>query len=1463
MPQSFEEFKSQWLANSGQTDLEAQRKELERQRKEAEAKRKSQLEEGRAREAFEVRYRAEKAARGPTEQKTIKGATFTGVEKPDLENAELVRKTHQGRGILKMLDAFPEGHPLHEEVVKQSRIMQGTINPEDAEVKASLSPLQMQGKEKADQIFNQIRRLKAGDDPRAFGLPNMNPTERDEYIASQRALADFILKQNGLDKPVATDPVKVAAKGIAGGPMEMAAMIGGAGGGPELVAEALYGPGAGEEAKAQLDALPPDMLDRLGQWVALTPEEEENHPVAKFVGNAIGTMAVAGPAASGLGTVAPAGSTVLGRGIATAMELQPELFFRISMGLESGTLTQEQALEQWALGTGMGLAAGTGLGTVAKATGSLDAPTLPGEGPLSLGPDVRSRGAKLRSKLGVKDSAEGRLNRSKADAEDAKIRQEAQDFQRFEEEFAEELAPKRGSSAPKAGTETELDRAIREAADSVEGTGERPSRAANSVDVDREGAQGTFIEGDDFVYAEQFRSSKEGAGKVLEDELFAFMRDTGKVNLKSDIQAKGADAGKVVSIERNAQARAANALGHELPPPLSETQRAALRRGIREVGPGPDADRMQAMLETPESKNLISRSGNSGEVTTSVTSRLNQGEDELDVALRDHVARELGDLDPGAAEGGKVFSRPVRNPDGSLATKHAGNINLEKIGSGDRALQNIYDNEAFHGVKIAAWKGPRRQWSQVKSEAAALLRNPERVKKLLQKGPGSAFTDTESFALREIFDRSAVEVSDAFDALERAPRGSAEFKLAEQRAARSWSNLVALQGRATGLAAEAGRTLNAMKIITSGKSAQGLDLQRIAQYMRGIDDPEGISAFVRNYKPTLNDKLHELWVNSLVSLSDPVNISSNTAVYLWEAAERGAAGGVDFIASGAGTLRPREVFAGEAVEFLKFSGARTGLKYAWDHMKTGKAQGPARTGSKFEHREAIGGKVGDAIRIIGTRKLSAEDEFFAHINYQSEVQAQAYRHARNAGLKGKTLGEEVERIMRSNIVDPGNEFHFIHEAALNTADRNTFVNQTLMGQIGGSLKAGAGGPAIRWLIPFSRVGSSIVTRGIEASPIGFATGGLDVVRGNRGVGEALARPVAGSMLGVTTAYLHQAGLITGSRKPTQSERETLWANGWQENSFYLPGANKWVAYDRLEPMGMIIGNAVDALDALKRGDLDAAEKFALIAQQSVARFKDSSWMRGVADAFAAMDGDYGVDIERWAAHTLSGFAPKLVTRPLGQVTGARGVRPEGFFQHLQVQLGVKPGDARIKVDPYGLPIDAQQDIMDKMMATLGVRTRSPQPNDALAERTRVGQTINRVDLPTGVDKNTGLNEKEMFQNATPGEVANFMLAKGQFMNMIDNALIKTEKYQRADDDQKATMLSRSRSFAAEEFHDSWRKGGRKFDARSLNRDAKRIREERLLRRITLLTKVGNLTKADLDRLASEAASLEIINGTAR
>jgi hypothetical protein len=776
------------------------------------------------------------------------------------------------------------------------------------------------------------------------------------------------------------------------------------------------------------------------------------------------------------------------------------------------------------------------------------------------------------------------------------------------------------------------------------------------------------------------------------------------------------------------------------------------------------------------------------------------------------------------------------------------NINFANLDSG-ADIKEVLARTAkiFEGEINEARRGVQSN-EQTQKLANLLGLSPEQ---LLARRRGQAFNAEEALAARRILVSSGERLSTLSKIIAgRIPLAETEFADAtfpEIEAAFHKQILIhaGIQEQVSGMTAEAGRALQSFRIMarsTAGKlkevdslmkgiNKSNISTKDLAATIAGMETGEGLNGFIRQaQKASTWDMFMEAWINGM--LSGPVthtsNMMSNGLVAMLQVPERVIAAGFSKL-TGSEEIKLAE--AGYQA-FGMIEGFKNGLELFRKTVLTGEASDRFAK-IDLPRRRAISAKnfgledpgvaaraidlLGEGVRIPG-RLLTAEDEFFKSIGYRMELNARAYRQASQEGLSGDALTKRVREI----IADPPDD---INSAAVDAARYQTFTQD--LGKVGTSaMRILAEWPVLRLVAPFVQTPVNILKYAGERTPLAFASKAIreEIAAGGARRDMALARISLGSMIMATAGTAAAAGMITGGGPSDPELKANLRRTGWQPYS--LKFGDKYYAYNRLEPLGMLFGIAADtseilgqASDETMSGEISAAAVIAISKNVT-----SKTWLKGFAEAIKALD-----DPDRSAKNFLMNYASSFVPAGLAQIEKAldpteRETWAPTFFQeamnHVKARVPGWSKDLPPKRNLWGEPIvwegalgpdmlspiymsSAKHSPIDEEMIRLKMRVGMPEKEQHFEreavdlnpiEYDRFIQVMNTVELSAGMPLKKSLDAmtRDPDYRAEPDERKQLMIrqqiaealakARGQMMDesteirrLVDDLHMKRER----------------------------------------------------------------------------------------
>jgi hypothetical protein len=489
-----------------------------------------------------------------------------------------------------------------------------------------------------------------------------------------------------------------------------------------------------------------------------------------------------------------------------------------------------------------------------------------------------------------------------------------------------------------------------------------------------------------------------------------------------------------------------------------------------------------------------------------------------------------------------------------------------------------------------------------------------RPEDVLQRRHGQALNAEQMYATRVLAQKSRQVVAD----LAKRAVGGSDEDLAQFRNA--WMRHVAIEEQVAGATAEVGRALSQFRMLARGGDAKGA---AVKAYLNGgggretvedaarkivdlMEDPAQQSRFMRDTaKVRTRDKINEYWVNSLLSgpRTHIVNAASNTLTALYTLPEQALTAGIGRMLGTEDRALMREVGARAAG---MIQGARDGLTLAKRAFITGE---PSDAASKVEavNYHAISGRKGEIIR-LPTRALMAADEFFKAVNRQAATNALAYRKAmKRAGPADKKLQHYAE--LRAN---PDEQ---IRRYADQQAQYLTF--QTPLGKGGRAIQTFANEVrGVKLILPFVRTPINLLKFAGERSLFAPIMNEFKEAyrAGGNARNEAIAKMTMGSGLSAWAVSAALDGAISGGGPADPRERAALMNSGWQPYSVKI--GDQWVAYQRFEPIGLLIGAAADFAEVGENASEKELGDLALGLTMATAKnITSKTWLSGLSDFF--------------------------------------------------------------------------------------------------------------------------------------------------------------------------------------------------------------------------------------------------------
>ena len=616
---------------------------------------------------------------------------------------------------------------------------------------------------------------------------------------------------------------------------------------------------------------------------------------------------------------------------------------------------------------------------------------------------------------------------------------------------------------------------------------------------------------------------------------------------------------------------------------------------------------------------------------------------------------------------------------GKAADDAASNINLNNIDSTDQVDDLINKVAEIDAPKI---NEARREVITLQETEKLADDLGMSVEDLLDRRKGQAFNAEQAVAARKIMVSSGENL---FNLAQKASTGSDEEVAIF---ARAMSQHRAIQAQVSGLTAEAGRALSSFRIQAKSAEGQTRAINEALLAGGGVENMKDIAAQVAAFDnvgqlnvmlkqgATKGEMVFEAWINGLLSspTTHAVNALSNAIVAGWSVGERKVA---SMISKGFGD---NAIGDGEVVGqlFGIVQGGKDGMKLAWKALKTGDASDPLQ---KIEQQQfkritaenldltGTAGRfadfVGEVVRIPG-RALTAGDELFKTMGYRMELNAQAFRTAKNEGLEGEALSKRIVDIINN---PPDN----INLEAIDASRYQTFTKE--LGERGKSVQGVLlRNPEARVIVPFLRTPTNIMKWVGERTPLAPMSTAVkaEIAAGGARRDMALAKIATGSMVMALAADYSMSGNITGGGPKNPSMRNMLRETGWQPYSIKV--GDNYYAYQRLDPVGAFIGLSADVTEIM--GQTNEADTLDLVMSAVTATAQNvtsKTYLSGVAEFFDMMSGisadpeSANKQAQRWIERMAGSVIPSGVAQ-LERTLSPELSATQGIIEKIQSRI---------------------------------------------------------------------------------------------------------------------------------------------------------------------------------------------------
>lgn len=625
-------------------------------------------------------------------------------------------------------------------------------------------------------------------------------------------------------------------------------------------------------------------------------------------------------------------------------------------------------------------------------------------------------------------------------------------------------------------------------------------------------------------------------------------------------------------------------------------------------------------------------------------------------------------------------------------------INWANINTADD-VKNVMQN--FAEITAADLHNAKRKTRSLTATAEAAERL-DAWDVLIKRRKGDALNAEQITAVRNLWTSAGEKLTEVAYAAKTNPSTANLYALRKMEAVYHL-----IQREAVGATAEAGRALGALRISAKSNAMRMQQMKSMLDGMGGEGVAKEIASSIANlvesgnYAGLEKFMMKSTWARTTAAvkqtyimglLSAPpthiANALGGLSMGLMNAVERqvgrgisrslGTKGGVEqgeavallagqiegmkdalrISAKGARALAQSAKFAAEgapgpAADVLRqsadefgtvFKSAATGKTgYGVDKIEDGRVGALSAEAWNVAENSTVGRALNliDAATTAPGRVLGSTDEFFKTVAYRAEVHAQARRQAVQELRAGRIPPDALPARIAELIENPPEH---IKLEGVKSAAYATFTNTE--DNVARRFAKGVSDVPIlgTLLMPFKNTPPNIFLAGLERTPLAPLVGNwkADIAAGGARRDLALARMATGSTMIAVAMDMAMIGNVTGSGPSDPQERENLVRQGWQPYSVKV--GDKWVAYNRLEPVGTTFSLGADLVDAYRNAtadeaDLELAARSAMLAVANATISK--TYMSGMASFIEAVSDPqrYG---QSWAAKIAGSMVPSGV-----------------------------------------------------------------------------------------------------------------------------------------------------------------------------------------------------------------------------
>jgi hypothetical protein len=477
-------------------------------------------------------------------------------------------------------------------------------------------------------------------------------------------------------------------------------------------------------------------------------------------------------------------------------------------------------------------------------------------------------------------------------------------------------------------------------------------------------------------------------------------------------------------------------------------------------------------------------------------------------------------------------------------------------------------------------------------------------------------------------------------------------------------------------------------------------VEELADHVANSKDLAELNATARaGLWHTTTERLATLYINNILSglPTMALNVSSGFYKMVENAAE-------NFGSAALGMVRGGDRFDRIAATRSTVA-ALTSWRAAWKAAGTAWREGIPQTDivAKSEAGSHAGSVITgqakvDAVLTAPSRAILTIDEFFKHIFYRQELTARAVEIAAEAARLETTRGGQDEvfaRVVRETLDNPPDDLVL---DAIEKARYSTFQSNLESKFAAGLTKMTNETPLLKFVVPFIKTPLNIMKQGLlERTPLALARQQFwrEVKAGGRTGRTAAFRAMLGTAAIGTVWHLSADGRITGSRKGVKGNKNT--ADLADVPPYSVKIGDTWYQYNRLDPIGTVLGLVVDlriasdeltdrATNDISTDNPELSDVFASTMAILNENMLDKTFFKGLSDFFSAMSGDDGV-VTNYANGIAGNLIPfSSMQRSLAKTHDEYAREAWTLMDKLQASLPGMSDDLPLRRDVLGRPM---------------------------------------------------------------------------------------------------------------------------------------------------------------------------------